>query len=125
MVKFPETDKFQEMRLLTIHLASKESLRELNPDAVRVEVVFAEKNPTTGQINPTLPGGTPADLTIQGKWPGTEQKSVVASYIVPVSATTTNSTNTNYQSKYYGFIIRVYYQGTLQDELSQPKDLPR
>ncbi len=120
MIKFPETDKFQEMRLLTIHLAAKEAERELNPDAVRVEVVFAEKNPTTGQINPALPGGTPADLTVQGKWPGTEQKTVVASYIVPVSPTTTN-----YLSQYHGYIIRVYYQGALQDELSQPKDLPR
>ena len=118
--KFPETEQFREMRLLTIRLTSLDTQKELDPGAVRVEVVFADQDKTSGQIMPATPGGVPGALTVKGKWQTAEQKTLVASYVVPAS-----SNQTERLAQYYGFMIRVYYYGTLQDELSQPRDLSR
>jgi len=119
--KFPETEQFHEMRLLTITLTATELREALDPEAVSVKVIFMDRDRNTGRIGPASPPGTPAaSLTVQGKWRASEQKTVTASYVVPATPVQTERT-----TQYYGFVIRVYYYGTLQDELSQPKDLPR
>ena len=116
--KFPESDQFKEMRLLTIRLSASVQLKEIDAEAVRVEVTFLEKNKFTGQISPVL--GEPKVLTVQGKWPTDEQKSVATSYVVPATKNTSERL-----MQYYGFIIRVYYSEKLQDELRQPKNYAR
>ncbi len=115
--KFPETDEFREMRLLTIRLTASELQKELDPANVRVEVTFLDKDKKTGRIIPATPDGLPTTLSVQGKWLAREQKTVAASYVVPVAPTANGRT-----ARYYGFLLRVYYSGVLQDELSQPKD---
>lgn len=118
--KFPETDQFREMRLLTIRLTATEHQQELEPGAVRIEVIFMDRDIKTGQIIPATSKGTPTALTVQGKWHASEQKTVMASYVVSAPPTPTER-----KVQYYGFILRVYYNELLQDELSQPKDLSR
>ncbi|MEI6167441.1 MAG: FHA domain-containing protein [bacterium] len=117
--KFPETDQFREMRLLTIRLIATELQKELSPEAVKVEVIFVNQDTHSGQLIPASPQGTPANVSVQGKWLATEQKTAVASYVVLATQPPTVRT-----SRYYGFHISVYYQGILQAELSQPRDLP-
>ena len=116
--KFPETDQFLEMRLLTIRLKATELQKELDPGAVRIEVMFADRDKSSRRISPASPRGTSTALTIPGMWRATEQKTVMASYVV-----STPPTRTERMAQYYGFIIRVYYREILQDELSQPNDL--
>jgi len=116
--KFPETDQFREMRLLTIRLKAAELQKELDPGAVRIEVIFIDRDRSTGRISPASPKGAPTALNVAGMWRATEQKTVMASYVVPTPPTRKERT-----AQYYGFIIRVYYHEILQDELSQPKDL--
>jgi len=117
--KFPESDQFKEMRLLTIRLTATELLKNIDPEAIRVEVTFLERNKLTGLITPVTPGN-PKVLTVTGKWDSAEQKSVAASYVVPATPEPIDR-----GAQYFGFIIRVYYFGKLQDELSQPRNLPR
>ena len=117
--KFPETDQFGEMRLLTIRLTATELRKELAPEDVKVEVIFVNQDTHTGELISASPQGTPANVSVQGKWLATEQKTAVASYVVLATQPPTART-----SRYYGFHINVYYQGILQAELSQPRDLP-
>lgn len=118
IIKFPETEQFKEMRLLTIQLTASEIQKKLDPEAVRVEVIFMNQDKSTGQIIPTSAQGQPTLLAVQGKWLGTEQKTVMASYVA-----TAPPPPTDRATHYYGFSLRVFYYGTLQDELSQPRVL--
>ncbi len=118
--KFPETEQFREMRLLTIRLTASELQKEIDPDGVRVEVIFIDRDKRSGQIIPASSRGPSSALTVQEKWQSAEQKTIMASYVVPATLPPTERT-----VQYYGFRIRVFYFEKLQDELSQPKDLPK
>jgi hypothetical protein len=57
-------------------------------------------------------------VTISGVWRATENRDVALSYVVPAEAAGAGRV-----TEYYGFAVRVYYHGGLQDERIQPKDL--
>lgn len=118
--KFPETDQFREMRRLTVNLAPTGIRPNLDPSAVHVEVLFYDQDKATGKLITMPPQGTPAYLAIQGRWNVSEPISVVSSYVIP--ATMNQAPRT---SEYYGFLVGVYYNGILQDEIREPRDLPR
>ena len=117
--KFPETEQFREMRLLVIRLASTGLRKVLDPRAVRVEVRFLDRDLASGQIMTVTPRDPPPAVSLDGAWRSAEQKSVVASYVVPAT-----NPPTERRAQYCGFVVRVYHQGVLQDEASQPRDLP-
>lgn len=117
--KFPETEQFREMRLLTIRLTTTGVLKELDGNGVRIEVMFVDRDKTTGRVSPASPGKPPSTLTVKGSWHAQEQKTVVASYVVPVT-----NPPMERSAQYHGFLVRVFYHGILQDELIQPQDLP-
>lgn len=118
--KFPESSQFHEMRMLNIRLAATEMRKELDPESVRVDVLFYERNPANGQLVPAIARSPAGPLVIQGPWRSLEQKTIAASYVVPVSGVPRDQ-----QPRYAGFAVRVYYYGALQDESLQPRDIPR
>lgn len=117
--KFPETEQFREMRLLTVRLTATEMQKELDASAVRVEFRFYDLNREADKISLTQARVPTNAVTLAGTWRATEERTVEASYIVPVVADATVR-----PEEYYGFVVRVYYYGALQDEWVQPKDLP-
>ena len=117
--KFPETGQYSEMRLLTIRLVATEFQKEIDTAAVQVEVRFYDRDPATGNIEPTRAQVPAAPLTLTGSWRATEERGVQASYVVPTGDATARR-----DRQYHGFVVRVRYYGALQDERLQPKDLP-
>jgi hypothetical protein len=116
--KFPETEQYRDMRLLNIRLVATELQKELDTDAVRVEIRFYDRDPKTGKIGPTRARVPTAPLPVQGPWRATEEKTVEASYVAPIPD------NNAPPVQYYGFVLRVHYYGALQEERIQPRDLP-
>ena len=117
--KFPETRGFREMRAISVTL--RPGVRSLLPDAdaVRVEVRFYDRKKDTGAIiasEAAVPGDR---LTVAGPWRQGEEKIVTATYAVPAgeSAAATKA------GQFYGYVVRVYYYGALQDEYAQPRAL--
>lgn len=117
--KFPETDQFREMRVLSIHLAATETPPEAASSTIRTEVTFIELDPETGMLSPAPPNLQPTPVTLKGSWSASEQKTVTASYMIPAA-----SPAVGHQRHFHGFIARVYCNGVLQDEVRQPRDLP-
>ena len=114
--KFPATDAFREMRLLTVRLAP---VADALPDAgeVKVEFVFYERDAATGAITPAPDRGPRAAIVADGVWHEGEAKVVAASYTIPASAAT------NTPVAFYGYLVRVVHHGVLQDVAAQPRDL--
>jgi hypothetical protein len=117
--KFPENERYHEMRLLSLRLVATELQKEIDPDAVRVDFRFYDQDPQTGRIMPSTARISSVPVAIPGPWRATEEKPLEASYVAP-PVTVTNGP----PARYYGFVVRVYYYGALQDERIQPRDLP-
>jgi hypothetical protein len=119
MTKFPETETFREMRLLTVRLAATELQKELDARAVRAEVWFYDRNRQGGGVVPTSAKVPTNTMMFAGIWRATEERAVEVSYLVPANVDAAAR-----PAEYYGFIVRLYYYGGLQDEWAQPRDLP-
>jgi pSer/pThr/pTyr-binding forkhead associated (FHA) protein len=117
--KFPDNERYREMRLLNLRLVATELQKEIEADAVRVDVRFYDRDPQTGRIVPTSAKVPAMPLTIQGPWRATEEKTLEASYVAP-----TVEAVKELPAQYHGFVVRVHYFGALQDERIQPRDLP-
>jgi hypothetical protein len=117
--KFPETDQYQEMRLLNIRLVATEFQKQIDSGAVRIETRFYDRDPETDKIELTHASVPSSTLTVSGAWRATEERTVQSSYVVPAGDHPVKRTRF-----YHGFIVRVYYYGALQDERVQPRDLP-
>lgn len=117
--KFPETDPYREMRLLNLRLVATELQKEIDAGAVRVEVRFYDRVLAGGAIAPTAATVSVPAPPVAGPWRAAEEKTVQVSYVVPAAGTPAER-----PAQYHGFAARVYYFGALQDERTQPKDLP-
>lgn len=115
LTKFPETAADKELRVLSFSLEASSQEKEIQPDAVKVTVLFYDRNPATGLIHASSAATTPPALP-QGPWLAGARKPVSASYMLEAG--------TRRSEQFYGCLIRVHYHGALQDEWMQPKDLP-
>jgi pSer/pThr/pTyr-binding forkhead associated (FHA) protein len=114
--RFPGTEAFREMRLLSVHLAAASSTL---PDtgAVAVEILFYERDSVTGAVAAAPERGPQQPLPVEGSWREGEDKVVSASYAVPASEPADRS------RQFHGFVVRVLNHGALQGATAQPIDL--
>lgn len=115
--KFPSTEAFREMRLLSIHLSAATTNALPDAGAVTVEVLFFERDTATGIVSAAPNRGPRQPLTVEGSWRDGEDKVVSASYAVQASEPEARAW------KFCGFAVRVFHHGTLQDATAQPLDL--
>ncbi len=117
IAKFPETEAFREMRLLHVRLASADTNCLPDTGAVKVEVVFYERDRQTGAVSPA-PARGPQDMIVaEGPWRPDEDKVVSASYTVP------SAEPADRPDQFHGYVIRVFHHAVLQDAAAQPGDL--
>ena len=117
--KFPPTKDSEEVRAINISLAPTIDSVLLDPDAVKVQVVFYDLVKDSESVVPTEAGVVTHPLHPDGDWPKNETKVVTATYTAPanIEQAAPNS------GQYYGYCVRVYYNEQLQDELARPKSL--
>jgi len=104
------------MRLLTVRLVPVADALP-DPGAVKVEVIFYERNAATGTITPAPDRGPRAAVAADGVWTEGGDKTVSASYTIPASA------SANRSAAFYGYVVRAFHHDVLQDVLAQPRDL--
>jgi hypothetical protein len=115
--KFPSTDAFREMRLLSIHLAAATAESLPDTGTVTVEVLFYERDGATGAVTAAPERGPRKPLPVEGSWREGEDKVVSASYAVQASESAVRA------RQFHGYRVRVFHHGILQDVVAQPQDL--
>lgn len=118
-MKFPESSGVREMRMVTVHLAPADPVHAPDAEAVRVDVIFFDRDRRTGAITQTRAKGENQDLRVSDPWQQGEMKTVTASYVVPAAQAPAGTR----AEQFYGFVVRVYHFGALQDASAQPAGL--
>ncbi|MFH0953250.1 MAG: FHA domain-containing protein [Verrucomicrobiota bacterium] len=120
--KFPVTDTYDEMRILNIALATGLPEQAIEADAVRIEVSFFDEDAKTRVVHSTRAVAPREPLKPDGKWAPNEQKVVSATYLVPKDFRTREA-QLGRQDRFYGYVVRVFYHGRMQDQDARPKTL--
>jgi pSer/pThr/pTyr-binding forkhead associated (FHA) protein len=108
---------YDEMRILKIVLQQRSEDLLLDTESVRVEVTFYDENQNNGVIETTRAVVPQKVLQPDSPWDAGEQKTLTATYLVPRGA--------RGGSQFYGFAVRVLYDGRVQDERARPRTLLR
>ncbi|MEI6807702.1 MAG: FHA domain-containing protein [bacterium] len=116
--KFPSTDSYQEMRTLTIKLKQAATI-DIEPDSVTMEVIFYDRDNVSGDVFPSRMIAPQNPMKIAGPWNQDLQKVTTATYTVPSASTFTGVR----LQQFYGFTIRIFQAGILQDQTCKPADL--
>ncbi len=120
--RFQESDDFDEMRVVEVQLKSADSVREVASDSIRVDITFFDMDARTGRILPTRAVVSKPVIDGSAPWRPGETRKVTGSYVVP-KGFRGSETNAGRNEQFYGYVVRVYYNGTLQDEDARPVSL--
>ena len=120
--KFPESEEYDEMRLLQITLRQAEGAMQIDPDAVRIEVAFFDEDPTSGEIQLSRVEVPRSSVKLEGTWNEGSESTVTAAYMVP-KGFRAREAGDGRQGQYHGYVVGVYYHDALQDEDARPRTL--
>ncbi len=120
--RFPGTWEFDEMRILNIGLDALPGLGRVQPSRVTVEVTFYDRDTERGTIAPTAAMTGPQRLVLQDAGTGDRQRAITATYLVP-KGFREQEKNKGRSMKYYGYTVRVFYNGVLQEQSARPLSL--
>lgn len=114
---------FDEARLLRIELRRTPRTGAVEGDEVRVLVAFYDENEETKAVELTQAVGPPEALRLSGRWPEAETRALTAAYLLPATAHPSGEPTMQRRSRYFGYVVRVFYRGELQDEWAAPISL--
>lgn len=120
--KFQAGDTFDEMRILNIALAPDLADQALDSSAVEIQVSFYDEDLKSRRVDPSRAMPALASLRPDPPWLPGEQKMINATYVVPKGLREREARDGR-KSIFYGYIVRVFYRGQLQDEEARPKTL--
>ena len=121
--EFATGGAFDEARLLRIELRRAPRSGAVEGDEVRVLVTFYDENEETKSVEPTQAVGPPEALRLSGRWPEAETRALTAAYLLPAAARPSGTPTAQRRSRYFGYVVRVFYRGELQDEWAAPISL--
>ena len=119
--KFKENDDFDEMRIITVGLLREWPAKNMDDNAVKVEITFFDQSDDTKSIVPTR-AITPTKPLKPTPWLQDTQTTVTAAYVIPKGSRKISSQTASLE-QFYGFVVRVYYHNILQNEDARPKNL--
>lgn len=119
--KFKENEDFDEMRVITVGLQKEWPVKDMDDDAVRIEISFFDQSEDGKSIVPTR-AITPTKPLKPSQWLQDTQATVTAAYVIPKGSRKISSPTTT-PEQFYGYVVRAYYRNTLQDEDARPKNL--
>ena len=121
--KFPESEDYDEMRMLKVTLRQADSLVPIDPEALRVDVVFFEEDGEGGTVRVSRVETARSVVKIDTPWDGeSREKTVTATYIVP-KGFREGEAKAGTAGRYHGYVVGVYYHDALQDEDARPRTL--
>lgn len=115
--KMPDSDEFDEQRILNVDLQLVETINNFSSDKVEVKARFFDQNNVTKEIIAS-PSGDPGKPTLP-RWDKEGSKvSATIFYTIPRGVRSTGD-----GSSYYGYTVKVFYAGKLITQTAQPKSL--
>ena len=120
--RFQANDDYEEMRVLNIALSPAQPGARMDRDAVQVEVIFYDRDPDTGAVEPTEAKVSQETTEPTAAWGRDTEKLVSATYLVPTDLRATQRAEARTRV-FHGYRVRVFYRGRLQDEAAMPKSL--
>ncbi len=121
--RLPDSDQYEEMRLVRVILRPKPGEEGLDSSAIRVVVTFFDENKANHEVSITRANAPPEPLRLDGEWRPNEQSVATAAYMVLKGFRDQEFKEISKQLKYFGYVIQVYYGDALQDEDARPKSL--
>jgi len=121
--RFPESDQFEEMRLLRITLKPGAGERDIESYQIQVAVTFFDEEAKKHTIQPTRAVVPKDTLRVDGDWRTGRQRVVTAAYIVPRGFREQERQQHEQNMLYLGYVVQVYYRQELQDAVARPKTL--
>lgn len=123
--KFPDPDheKYEEIRLVEIPLSARKSLGPIQPRDLEVTVNFFEKETDTGRLVASVVRTPKKPLELQEAWNPAADVVLTALYMVSRESFTEDGRQYKDSRRFYGYVVRVYYQGRLEDEAAFPSSL--
>ncbi|MBP7274974.1 MAG: FHA domain-containing protein [Kiritimatiellae bacterium] len=116
--RFPDSFEYDEMRVIRADIACP-GARPPDPDALRMEITFFDRMNSTGAIYPTRMMPSTYELGSAGAaWTAGGDLSITTAYVVPRGRRPAGS-----PEQYYGYRVRLYCNGRLEDEDARPLDL--
>lgn len=119
--RFPATADYDEMRVLKIIVQSDSSIR-LNPDDLRLEVTFYDRNPDTGGIEPSRGRISQQTSELTPEWGAAAERVLTATCVIPKGLRAEQSANGEPRT-YHGYYVRLLYLDQKLDEAAQPRQL--
>jgi tetratricopeptide (TPR) repeat protein len=117
--RFPGTDDYDEMRIFDITVVPADPGLALDDALLRLEVWFFDAEQGTGRIMPTralAPTGPLGPEPVRG---APVERTVTATYVVPRGQRPGGGQG----ESFHGYVLRLYYEGVLQDVSAKPQDL--
>ncbi len=121
--KFSSSDEFDEMRLITVTLRHRSGRKYIQGEDVKVKVAFYDREEKTDATYLTRAFVPEESLGFEDEWRLGDRRTVSAAYIVPKGFRKREKKDLGEERSYYGYMVRVYHEGVLQDEVSRPKSL--
>ena len=122
--RFPSNDASDEMRVLNISIAMGNQSGDVFGDYVGIKVTFYDEVGDTGMAMPSrVQTATNPIRLAKRAWRPDANYLVTATYLVPKGFRTQYQKKTGARTKYFGYVIELYYRDQLQDVYAQPKSL--
>ena len=90
---------------------------------MQVEVVFFDRDQDGGKVEVSRVPSPKKGLAVDGEWADATEQTLSALYMVPKGFRRAEEQKRGAKTQYYGFDVRVFYQGALQDEEAFPESL--
>jgi tetratricopeptide (TPR) repeat protein len=121
--RFQNRESYEEIRLVRIVLQPRKREGELDPTRMRVEVQFYDRDLDTSAVEMSRVPTPKSGLSVFGDWSDMRDRTLTALYMVHEGFRDLERTTYGQRRQYYGYVVRVYYQGELQDEHAFPTSL--
>mgnify|MGYP003604268335 CR=1 FL=1 len=120
--RFQAAEDYEEMRILNIALTPATPGLRMDREAVQVEVLFYDRDPASGAVEPTQARVSQEATDPTAAWGRETEKVLSATYMVP-RGLRTQQMSEGRPRIFHGYRVRVFYRGRLQDECAVPKTL--
>ena len=121
-VRDREDDHFDEIRSIQVRIKRRKGAGTIDKKSVVVGLEFFDRDESTGAI--VRSGITPKSiLKLESEWSTEEERTLTHLYQVPVGSRDHEYRNTKRKRTFYGFVVKVHYNGNFQDESSSPDSL--
>lgn len=118
-LRLPPDASSVESRAVTLTIRALSSSWFVDPETLRVEAIFFDRDTETDEVVPSDAVVSIGEVPSEGPWKGGESRELTVTYSLPPPA----AGEPPRSRAYYGFAIRLWYEGREQAVVARPPEL--